>query len=305
MPSKPREIPQGALDRSFLVKIMRQSRGGPRLPAIWGEANHRLVMIFSDQMVVTGITVLIAGFLPSSQLSIYDFQIVVWLGWIASNCHQVTLTVLRDYLIEHKVVFGFKIAGMIIVWALLLAALIFAGPGLPSDDSSLAAFTADSNVRCSWTNPGRRIWGSDTVLSIILLTINLVARLVKLLRAEPRQPNERLRRRPGDYLRKLYRRKVNSTGRFNALPFLSILAYVTGRAICDIYDSQLFGLLWLTLSFLYGLLMLFNWRQAAPTDLGNGVWGFGQLLAVFGLVLPLIALPGIYAGVLPFPAFHT
>ncbi|KAF2716046.1 hypothetical protein K431DRAFT_209740, partial [Polychaeton citri CBS 116435] len=59
---------------------------------------RRVITAFSDQQLITGIGILIAGYISlfnSSALDQYHWQIVIYLAWMSSNVHLATLTVLR------------------------------------------------------------------------------------------------------------------------------------------------------------------------------------------------------------------
>lgn len=87
-----------------------------------------MILVFSDQLIVAGIALLIAGFAKHTTLSVHQFQIVTWQAWLASNSHQVTMAVLHHYLQSHPVILYFRFIAMTVVYILLLVAIVFAGP---------------------------------------------------------------------------------------------------------------------------------------------------------------------------------
>lgn len=70
-------------------------------------------MSFSDQQIVTGISVLIGGF---SQLqwgiSAYHWQSIVNLAWLSTVTHLLTLTILREEVHSNKPVRNIRVLGM-------------------------------------------------------------------------------------------------------------------------------------------------------------------------------------------------
>ncbi|KAH7310892.1 hypothetical protein B0I35DRAFT_439855 [Stachybotrys elegans] len=66
---------------------------------LWANCLYDLVVSLSDQQLVTGIAVLVAGYigLGNGSISIYHFTMVVQLAWFSSNTHLLSLLVVRSY----------------------------------------------------------------------------------------------------------------------------------------------------------------------------------------------------------------
>ena len=60
-----------------------------------GQGLERLVLIFSDQQLVTGLAMLTAGYIKRYSMSTYNFDIITALAWLSSTAHLSTLAVLR------------------------------------------------------------------------------------------------------------------------------------------------------------------------------------------------------------------
>lgn len=75
----------------------------------------------SDQQLLTGLSILIAGFATHCSISAYHFSIVSDLAWFSSNVHLSTLTVLEKYLLERKGVRNWRVVSMICMGILLIA----------------------------------------------------------------------------------------------------------------------------------------------------------------------------------------
>lgn len=86
------------------------------------DALRRFVLALSDQQLVTGLAILIAGYIKRCSMSQYHFNIVKALAWFSSTIHLSTLTVLRDYLTDHPVVRTWRVIGMVCMVALLYTA---------------------------------------------------------------------------------------------------------------------------------------------------------------------------------------
>ena len=60
--------------------------------------SEKVILNLSDQLLLTGTAVLIAGFWTHCTISVYHFALTSDLAWFASNVHLITLVVLLEYL---------------------------------------------------------------------------------------------------------------------------------------------------------------------------------------------------------------
>ena len=81
---------------------------------------ERFVLALSDQQLVTGLAILIAGHTDRCSRSIYHFRIISALGWFSSTTHLSTLAVLRPYLIDHPRVRNWRVIAMVAIFGLLV-----------------------------------------------------------------------------------------------------------------------------------------------------------------------------------------
>lgn len=107
----------------------------------WSEGLEEAVRTFSDIQVLTGIAILLSGFLQLPLgISVYHWEVVVALAWFSSLTHLLTLTSLRDYLRTRLKVAIWRAVLMGIVVILLAVAL---GPtGYVSESRSIMATPA-------------------------------------------------------------------------------------------------------------------------------------------------------------------
>ena len=108
---------------------------------------EKFILALSDQQLVTGLAVLIAGFVSPCSMSIYHFNIIAALGWFSSTTHLSTLAVLRVYFIEHPRLRTWRVIAMLFVLALLSVAQMV--PDTSMFDKSLpvyCAYTTRSNI---------------------------------------------------------------------------------------------------------------------------------------------------------------
>ncbi|KAH9823631.1 hypothetical protein Tdes44962_MAKER04592 [Teratosphaeria destructans] len=112
-------IPESLLS-DFDVRFLRVRQKASKE---WTKTFQKAVLIFSDQQIVTGIAILIAGFGQFDKISVYHWQIVVYQAWMSSNVHLTSLTMLRSFLKTSPALRAWRITGMIVLLGLLLAAL--------------------------------------------------------------------------------------------------------------------------------------------------------------------------------------
>ncbi|KAF2213928.1 hypothetical protein CERZMDRAFT_38059, partial [Cercospora zeae-maydis SCOH1-5] len=77
----------------FVFKIPSRAARYPRTHV----ALRKAILTLSDQQIVTGIAILGAGFngLRDGSISVYHFQVVIYLAWMSSSVHLSALTILR------------------------------------------------------------------------------------------------------------------------------------------------------------------------------------------------------------------
>jgi hypothetical protein len=63
------------------------------------DAIQQVVLVLSDQQLITGASILIIGYMKHCTITQYHFYIVSLLGWISFATHQPTAMILQKYLI--------------------------------------------------------------------------------------------------------------------------------------------------------------------------------------------------------------
>ena len=92
-----------------------------RFRHFWIPVIEKVLLNLSDQQLLTGLSVLIAGFATHCSISAYHFSIVSDLAWFSSNVHLSSLTVLERYLLKEKGVRNWRVVSMICMSILLIA----------------------------------------------------------------------------------------------------------------------------------------------------------------------------------------
>jgi hypothetical protein len=293
------------LDRHFLQWVWARSQSAPRISSHWTRVLQKVILHFSDSHIVTGLAILTAGFIQSCRLSIYHFHIVIYLGWMASSTHLTTLTMLRSYLRRHRPVLKWRVVAMMAMFVMLFAALALANSKLWVSLDVEETLYFDSPVSCGWRTEYMRTWKPDAVFSLCLITAGYVARLCKLFNSTSEFFRQWLRDRPSSWLKRNFdiaERHATSSSKvivrlyWTSLATLILGIYVEARGLYDLYESLLSELIWLTFSLLWGFSKVFTWRMDAPIREYEDSWGFGQLVPLFLLLLPVVAVPELYAG---------
>lgn len=318
-------IPPELLRNYDILFSKRKSRVSER----WTEALQKAVLVFSDQQIITGIAILVAGFAGWEHISVYHWQVVVYLAWMSSNVHLTSLTFLRGYLQKNKVLRLWRLAGMTILFGLLFTSLwptsmygwtmaltngartVNTGSGpwgsspwysmqLPARCFWNAGFSNAESGGAEWlldSNPGT-VLDPNGVLSYIILVLSYLWKatmlfdagkvaLTKWIRDAPLHIFER----PLRNIAVKRRAATLDVTKSHGYQFL-LSIYVLVLATSDLTESFA-GSLWVvSLGLIWGTTNLWVPRNELPGDVRHqeDAWGFGQLLSMLLLLLPLLAV---------------
>lgn len=306
---------------------------------------ERFVLALSDQQLVTGIAILIAGYVKPCSMDWYHFQIVAALAWFSSTTHLSTLALVRDYLINRPFIRTWRVAGMILMLVMLLAALFFqplSNQENPSVYCTVKAFNLDLSptsvvnllgviffLLLSYGSNIVRLYSNDSNISFIDWVLYMVEdRLGRTLRVGPQRANQqtttlsvasrkgagkehREKERDAHLSRRLQSCNASSSvrGDVRVKNFrMRIQAAIQTRFWISIYlmqeinESFLGKILWLTFGNAYGIIGIIQARWLFSPFfrvVGNEVeMGFGQIVPLLLLLLPLLAAGEAYYGIL-------
>lgn len=288
----------------------------------------------SDQQLMTGVAILISGYSQlQCSLSMFHWQIIVYLAWFSSMTHLSTLTFLRRYMHQHKRVLYLRLPLMAVFGGMLFIALLPTG----SIKCHIYRQTLAVPAICCFHpttykgNLGISPAKSDgtfgaMVISQVVLLAGFVSQTIKFYLWSSTFARLWLREKPGAFLKgitySLDRRAYDSTGwtRNVCLLLITLVAtlLITLRAFLDLAVSALWEvrllslyrsyckrlltlwqLIWLLLCLVWGTLRLFEFRDAPVNDqsvLEEDVWSFGQWLPVLLLLIPLLGTVEAYLG---------
>ncbi len=259
---------------------------GKKPQQMWAEVVQAGVLIFSDTQILTGIAVLVSGYiqLPSG-LGLYHWEIVVDLALFSSLTHLTTLTALRDYFRQRTTMAVIRTICMGVNLALLVIAMVPLGYSLtriasPAHAVCLFEFNIPrKRLRQMSGSPALKCLGNpndlndfNTAFVAIAWTFLLVSyatRVIRLFPGSATRARKYLRSWPGNFAAFIYTllRDIRDSTCYGILQkFLSVIlflfraAYILGKAVCDVAESMSYEVsrIWATicrlLTFLRGLL---------------------------------------------------
>lgn len=102
------------------------SANSRNVQSIWKKITEETILAICDQQLITGLGVLIAGFVQAFfyDLSAYHWNSVVYLAWISSTVHLMTISTIRDKLNASQVLRNVRLCIMLCILAMLVAALV-------------------------------------------------------------------------------------------------------------------------------------------------------------------------------------
>jgi hypothetical protein len=296
----------GLVDEDLLspidTKIFRIRPHNAKHATIYG-AVRKAILALGDQQIVTGIAILGAGFqgLRTSSISIYHFQIVVYLAWMSSSVHLSALTLLGKFLNKHKGLLIWRLSGMLVLLVMLLVGLV---PTL-SNDWGIIHWTGMLRGNSGWGIPAicfwGRLWGDgispDAVLGFFILFVSYLWKVGSLFAPVRRNYNHWVKHPFEDRLIAILRlpaRKYSTTsGRIWLCAYhLLLCVCIPIFAVMEVAASFAASLWLSALGLVFGTLQVEIPRsQLLPyTGAQESSWGFGQLIPLILLVQPLGAV---------------
>jgi hypothetical protein len=292
---------------------------------------ERFILALSDQQLVTGLAVLIAGLVKCCTLSYWEFLIVVSLAWFSSTTHLSTLVVLRNYFHNHKTVRNWRVAGMLFMLVLLFFSILVQVALPPNYEISAPMECVFMNMASglaldpgymvpvilvflffAYANQLVKLFSVDrqkTVFSILRKSIINVCIMV-FGRVSSRKwrvkysaiVKERLANRPGIQRRKMLQRFIDRTPKQQKWIILearliSIFALLS-EASAAYLDSFMWQIVWLIFGLAFGISQIVQnrWISLPPLDGSDSRMDFGQIVPLLLLTLPMLAAGEAYYG---------
>jgi hypothetical protein len=296
-----------------------------RLRNRWKFALDSAVMAFSDQQIVTGISIVIGGYSQLQWgLASYHWESVVNLAWFSTMAHLLTLTVLRGSLRDKNSLRLLRILAMGLLVAMLIPAIVPVG-WLTSSVSFSQALPA----WCLYQKPSNTPDLTDVPfngiyvgLAIVILIYSYSTRVILLYSKDDSYGISRLFRDQPYILCESQLQKYEDMERHQRT-LLQEMAYRLLRALCvlflaitDVYQSSIWEVYcglhlfdmdsndilqftWLSMALAWGTIRIFVSRKFGDEYIQQAiaeqnVWGFGQVIAVVLLALPFISFYGMH-----------
>ncbi|THW98943.1 hypothetical protein D6D17_06615 [Aureobasidium pullulans] len=289
-------------------RIMRIKSRKDKHPRIHETIQH-IVLLLSDQQIVTGIPIMAAGFvgLRGGQMSVYHYQIVLYLAWLSSSVHLSALTLLRPFLNKHQGLRAWRLLGMIVLFFMLIVGLV---PTVSYDWGTIYSPEADTSLPdtiqpTGWGIPAICFWGKtygdgfndDAPNGYLILIFSYVWKMGDLF-VSPRNLYNRTIRRPlENFIAKtlsVFARRYMQDGNalwlwcFQGLLVIWIPLVAFMEAMASFSAS-----LWLSaLGLVFGTIQIVipRYQNLAQAAAQESKWGFGQLVPLVLLVQPIGAI---------------
>ncbi|CAG7919466.1 unnamed protein product [Penicillium olsonii] len=262
-----------------------------------------------DFQLITGFSILISGAVQlNCGLTVYEWQIIVYLAWFSCLTHLSCLMVLRSYLYVHTIGRTWRLIAMGVLAVMMIVGLLptanygnlFTSRPRPSDYAMCYL-----RIRHS---PGIALL--SMIASALTIAIGFISRVMKLHKVISVTLWGRFRiqasHRSRDILRAVYKWCTASgpnLGLRFALVYRPLLAvFLVARFSLTTWFSMFVEAVWLFIAFFWGVLRLMSALNDNSNDQGDqdlwtktagqnkGDWSFGQVVSLVLLVAPLMGL---------------
>ncbi|KAI1852863.1 hypothetical protein JX266_002404 [Neoarthrinium moseri] len=292
------------------------------------DAFRQCVMSLCDVQLITGISMLLSGFVSLNDfdyMSLTSWLMVANLAWFSNLTHQCGLVFLRGYLYQNPRERMWKLMLMtglfltlVCAWTPMIGAIVFDGYFGAQPTTPAACFYNLEVVHALYADGGINqgsITGAPSfqisAVAIVVLFLSFIVRLIKLFETSSRFVRNRIRTPVSLILRNLLSRIVTSSltqrqygAKFQSRvfwfenPFLA--SYLFLRIAADIFTSVFADVTWLFLSAIFGTKQL-AFQRLSLAQLGNDQIKFetGLLAQLsnnrfdFGQTLPLMLLASV------------
>ncbi|KAK8051162.1 hypothetical protein PG993_002547 [Apiospora rasikravindrae] len=283
---------------------------------------EEVVLIFSDQQLLTGVGILLAGYILAfnSDLSYYHWRFVVSLAWLSSTVHLMSLSVLRERLWRSSLSCTGRLFAIGLVFVLLLAALVptpsridplpdveregYLGWGEYSWwrlESHMVDFAIP--MRCLW-NVNRSKFAStgedlNALISSLIMTAAFAWKLCQFFGGSRNIVRFWGRLKLESYLERFARRTLHTrlyTAFSKAKYKLTVAIYVILVAHMEFVESFMTNIVLLAYTLIWGTIRLRGNHGLEPRPEAEWEMGFGQILPLLLLAQPALATLEILVG---------
>ena len=287
-------------------------RGADRRTPRWKRATDQAVLAYADQQIVTGIAILAAGFSRMQSLSVYHLHVIIYLAWMSSNTHLTAVSLLQlEFRSQKNPKLRFiRLMGMLILALMLAVALV---PTIGVDWSQIIGLnTSDSKTSggpllsvapavpagCFWQSPVSGGFQSIAVSSFVILVFSYVWKAMLLFKTSHRLFKVTYRQYLENAITGHLDRIVTKLRLHRKPPAwrltqykLTLCVYLLVWTFFGLAESFLVSLWICGGGLAWGSIQILNVRQnvAPEAQKEENTWGFGQLLPVLLLAVPITA----------------
>ncbi|OJJ54307.1 hypothetical protein ASPSYDRAFT_50358 [Aspergillus sydowii CBS 593.65] len=259
----------------------------------WSRPLKKLILAISDQQLVTGLAMLIGAFSQlNCGISFYHWQVATTLAWFASITHLATLPFLQEFLQRHNFLLCLRV--MLMSGVAIMLSITLLRSGLP-DAPAMCGTVANGSLAVSdWIKKD----GMYTILSEIILLGTLITRLLRMFSRTSHLGIKAMRSARAKWqasiiwlCKMLQARSEWTAAAALWVPVVSLSALVSVQALLDFMRSRAWEVLWLLFSLVWGTIRLFAVRYGVQQDsdlLEESYWGFGQVIPVLLLLVPVL-----------------
>lgn len=252
-------------------------------------AMESFMLSLSDQQLFTGIAVVISAFSRRCQISYVSFGIATQLAWCSCITHLVTLASLRTYMDENRRTKNLRISLVTVMFLLLLAMVLYlssAYPAVPVNQTLLQCATHDISFTVF-----------ANLLSVAISNASGLRELIPKWRVSVFDKSGISVDSP-ERVREFWRQQ----GPYHNILDERVLVETSAVVIVDQYSSSMW-------SRLMAILLTSSYQAFAIVWRGllhhKNEWGFGQIMPVILIALPMVsAIEGYWGKLLWAMRYH-
>jgi hypothetical protein len=299
-----RYVPRRLLKKTNIIERVTRARGIP-FKQERVESLQTFLLAFGDQQLVTSLALLIAEFVRHGDISIYSTNVVVSMTLLSSTIHLSTLPVLRDLLRRHRIIRHTRFIAMVCVMVAMVVLLVLqmGNTWWPLHGESdlyfrcgLRYFQVDFGWSqsqqvivilffiISYIDAGFLLYGSERPQTVLNAVTQAVERQFDIKTIAPWR---------GTLVR--FQAKFKILARLpDSLVSIAVAESFAYHQHWDAYASEMSTVMF---GYAYGITNVFVARRYHEGTTGPfNTWGYGQVVPLAMLILPLYAGLQAYYG---------
>lgn len=306
----------GIIPRTLIKRTDRKifSANSRRASSFWKDTAEEIILAFSDQQLITGFGILVAGFAQafSKGLETYHWNFVINLSWLSSTVHLASLSFLRNRLNRHTPIFVLRLCLIVATFGLLLVAIVpttktawTSGdfPAMPVH--CMWSFTFNHTFEPTFQSDRTSEWNNtnvDSILTYLTIITLFIWKLAQFFETSHGWLRLWARAKPECILESAAARSLQAKpSRTSKLAYMLIIhTYIPFVVYMDMMDSFMATNLALTFTLIWGTLQLLHplLRDGKNYDglLDELQIGFGQMLPLLLSLQAITMMIGVLSG---------